>query len=309
MTKFLLAALMLVSTLALTMNDAEAKRMGGGGSFGRQSSNVSRQQAPVQPSVAPARPANSAASAAPGTQAPASPWKGMLGGALLGLGVGALLSHLGLSGAVAGMLGMLLMVGLGVALIMLLLRLFRKKSGQPAYQSVYAGNSSYGLNPGNTVPGTGSDPFLVGSSSVAEAGLGSASVPVSPAANWHIPADFDVPGFERNAKTYFIRLQAAWDKADINDIREFTTPEMYAEVRLQIQERGASANVTDVQTINAKLLGIETLEHDYLASVRFTGTIREAPEAATESFDEVWNLVKPISGQGGWLLGGIQQAA
>ncbi|MDO8654162.1 MAG: Tim44-like domain-containing protein, partial [Undibacterium sp.] len=103
------------------------------------------------------------------------------------------------------------------------------------------------------------------------------------------------------------RLQAAFDKADINDIREFTTAEMYAEIKMQIQERGTSANVTDVVSVDAQLLGLETLDSDYLASVKFTGVIKEDPTLPAEGFSEVWNLSKPVNGQGGWALAGIQQ--
>jgi predicted lipid-binding transport protein (Tim44 family) len=124
-----------------------------------------------------------------------------------------------------------------------------------------------------------------------------------------VPADFDTASFLRNAKTYFIRLQAAWDRGDVNDIREFTTPEMFAELRMQLQERGAAANHTDVLAVDAELVGIETLENDYLASVKFVGKIREEENAATESFTEIWNLTKPVSGGGGWILAGIQQVA
>ena len=126
-------------------------------------------------------------------------------------------------------------------------------------------------------------------------------------APWGVPADFDTPAFLRHAKTYFIRLQAAWDKADVNDIREFATPEMFAELRMQIQERGASANHTDVVTLDAQLLGIENSGTDHLASVKFSGMIRESLDAQAEPFAEVWNLTKPASGQGGWTLAGIQQ--
>jgi predicted lipid-binding transport protein (Tim44 family) len=124
---------------------------------------------------------------------------------------------------------------------------------------------------------------------------------------WGVPADFDVPAFLRSAKTYFIRLQAAWDKADTNDIREFTSPEMFGELKLQLQERGASPNNTDVVSLDAELLGIETTANDYLASVKFSGMIKEAEHAPAEPFAEVWNLSKPINGTGGWILAGIQQ--
>lgn len=111
----------------------------------------------------------------------------------------------------------------------------------------------------------------------------------------------------RNAKTYFIRLQAAWDRADVNDIREFTTPEMFAELRMQLTERGAAPNATDVVQLDAQLLGIETMAFDYLATVRFQGLIKEAPDASAEPFAEIWNLSKPLNGSGGWVLAGIQQ--
>lgn len=124
---------------------------------------------------------------------------------------------------------------------------------------------------------------------------------------WGIPADFDVPAFLRAAKSYFIRMQAAWDKADINDIHEFTTPEMFAEIRLQLQERGAAPNVTDVVSLDAELLGIETLGDEYMASVKFSGKIREKEGAEPESFEEVWNLTRPVSRKNGWVLAGIQQ--
>jgi predicted lipid-binding transport protein (Tim44 family) len=52
----------------------------------------------------------------------------------------------------------------------------------------------------------------------------------------------------------------------VADIREFTTPEVFAELKMQITERGA-ADYTDVVSIDAELLGIETSATDYLASV------------------------------------------
>jgi predicted lipid-binding transport protein (Tim44 family) len=122
-----------------------------------------------------------------------------------------------------------------------------------------------------------------------------------------VPADFDVTGFLRHSKTNFIRLQAAWDKADINDIRDFTTPEMFAELKMQLQERGTSANTTDVVTLDAEFLGLETIANDYMAGVKFSGMIKEDANALAEPFNEIWNLTKPLDGQDGWILAGIEQ--
>jgi predicted lipid-binding transport protein (Tim44 family) len=126
---------------------------------------------------------------------------------------------------------------------------------------------------------------------------------------WGVPSDFDTEAFLRHAKSSFIRLQAAWDKGDVNDLGEFTTPEVFAELKMQIQERGANADFTDVVSIDAQLLGIEQAATDYLASVQFNGMIRSAPGAEPEPFAEVWNMSKPLQGNGGWVLAGIQQIA
>ncbi|AKZ61588.1 membrane protein [Herbaspirillum hiltneri N3] len=322
MKKFFVILMLAVTAMTVAMSGAEAKRLGGGGSFGKQSSNYTRQvpSAPAQsPSnVAPAKPAAPAAAPQSVPPKPASPWKGILGGALLGLGLGALLSHFGLGGAMASMLSTILMVALLAFVAMFLFRMFTRKNGgnsgaagnngftpQPAYASapelaVHTPEIGSRIEPvGLQAPAS-----LQGSNEFGSSAAAAANAPIIP---WGIPADFDVAGFVRNGKTYFIRLQAAWDKGDINDIREFTTPEMFGELRLQLQERGNAANNTDVVQIDGELLGIETLEHDYLATIKFTGLIKEAPDASAEPFAEIWNLSKPVNGTGGWVLAGIQQ--
>jgi predicted lipid-binding transport protein (Tim44 family) len=76
---------------------------------------------------------------------------------------------------------------------------------------------------------------------------------------------------------------------------------------MQLTERGTSANETDVVSLEAEMLGIETTADEYIASVRFHGMVREAANAPAEAFNEVWVLAKPVSRQGGWLLAGLQQ--
>lgn len=310
MKKVVMGVMVAVMAVSIGLSSAEAKRMGSGNSVGRQSQSVN-QAGPAQS----AQPAQSAAaqSAAPRAATPAatpakpaSPWKGMLGGALLGLGLGALLSHLGIGGALASMISTMLMVGLLVMAGLFIYRMLRRKSEGNADMSprpAYAGAEPMRQS---MTPEIGSQleqprPSALQSAEPAFGGAAAASAP------WGVPADFDTPAFLRHAKTYFIRLQAAWDKADVNDIREFTTPEMFAELRMQIQERGASANHTDVVTLDAQLLGIENSGADHLASVKFSGMIREEENAPAAPFAEVWNLTKPVSGQGGWTLAGIQQ--
>jgi predicted lipid-binding transport protein (Tim44 family) len=305
MKKFLMSLMIAATALSVVVSDAQARRLGGGGSsFGRQSQNVTR-QAPMQSSQAPAA-AKTAPAPAPAVPPakPASPWKGILGGALLGLGLGALMSHFGLGGAMASMLGTMLMFGLLALAVMFIIRMFRSKQQGGADNG--NGHAAYaGAYPASSTPEIGSriEPSAPPMALQTESLVGGATANAA----WGIPADFDVPAFLRSAKTYFIRLQAAWDKADANDIREFTTPEMFGELKLQLQERGANPNNTDVVSLDAELMGIESNANDYLASVKFSGMIKEAEHAPAEPFAEVWNLSKPINGTGGWVLAGIQQ--
>lgn len=326
MKKILVGALLAVSALSL-MAEATARPMGGGRSIGRQSQNVGR----MAPAPAPTAP-RQAAAPAPAPVAPpaalppkpASPWKGILGGALLGLGMGALMSHFGVGGGMFGSLLTVLLLG-GVAFF--IIRMLRGLSGpKPVPATAFSGNAgaNFGGNSGGNFGGNAGANFG-GQGAVATpeigarlqpaafdaqpAGAAAAVTAAAPHTPWGVPADFDTATFLRVAKGNFIRLQAAWDKGDVADIREFTTPEVFAEMKMQITERGAQADFTDVVSIEAELLGIETSDQDYLASVKFTGMIRSAPGALAEPFHEVWNLAKPVNGSMGWLLAGIQQLA
>ncbi|RJG02798.1 Tim44 domain-containing protein [Noviherbaspirillum sedimenti] len=307
MKTLLMAILVSALTLTVGLSNVEAKRLGGGSSFGKQSQSVNRQALPPSSNQASnvAKPAAPAAAGAAAAAKPASAWKGMLGGALLGLGLGALLSHLGLGGAMASMISTILMVALLAAAAFFIYRMFKRKSGnaepmRPAFANAGAGASGF-----NT-PNIGSRLEPAQPAAFTGNALASGAADTT-GASFDVPADFDSAGFLRHGKSNFIRLQAAWDRADINDIREFTTPEMFAELRLQLQERGASSNHTDVMALDAEMLGIETIGNDYVASVKFHGMIKESENAPTEPFAEVWNLSKPVNGQGGWLLAGIQQ--
>lgn len=320
MKNILIALFITVLTLSAGIPDAEARRMGGGGSFGKQSQKASRPAPAQNQAAAPA--AGTAKPAAPAAAPPASPWRGMLGGALLGLGLGALLSSMGLGGAMASMISTMLMIGLIAMVGMLAWRWYQRRNGNNGKPGAFASAGTAPNTPFATdnrdrfasaqptayasLPGSSDQhaPYGTAGNTGTVGELGGSAMASGP---WGVPADFDVTGFIRHAKTYFIRLQAAWDKADTSDIAEFTTPEMFAEIKLQIQERGTAANHTDVMALEAELLGIDTVDNDDLASVRFSGMIKEELNASATPFIEVWNLSKPVAGQGGWTLAGIQQ--
>ena len=123
-----------------------------------------------------------------------------------------------------------------------------------------------------------------------------------------IPADFDHAAFERNAKVNFLRLQAAYDSGNLDDLREFTSPEMFAELKLDIQGREVGLQNGDVARLDAVVLDVAEENNVYLVSVKFTGFIRFGAGIDDEVFDEIWHLSKPRQGSGGWVLSGIQQS-
>ena len=129
-------------------------------------------------------------------------------------------------------------------------------------------------------------------------------------ATWSVPVDFDIHGFVEAAKRSFVALQDAWDRTDLVVLRSMMTDEMLGEIRTQLAERekqlGGEPNHTEVVMLDAKLLGIEDLGPGYMASVEFSGMIREEPSAGPNPFREVWNMTKPKDGATGWLVAGVQ---
>lgn len=306
----LIAMVGLIMAGSLASLDAEARRMGGGRSIGRQSNTVQQQHqaTPSQPSQS--NQAMQQQRAQPTPTPPAAPnrnrWLGPIAGLAAGLGIAALLSHFGLGEAFAGMMANVIIIALIAMVVIWLIRRFtgrKRDASQPAYAgaspSLNTGGTGYTQEPRYSAPPTGSYLEPQGNP------LSTPTINPMPV----VPAGFDSDAFLRNAKVYFVRLQAAWDVGNIEDIREFTTPEMFAEVRVDLASRGTQSNQTDVVQLNAELLGVEERANEYFASVRFSGLLREAPGAAAEPFVEVWNLSKANRDGEGWLLAGIQQVA
>lgn len=298
-----LMALVLVAGSAFAMLavsfDAEARRAGGGVSSGRQSSNVMQQRQATQAPAA-AAPAAGAAAATAGAKAGASRWLGPLAGIAAGLGLAALLSHLGLGGALADLLVIALIAGLAFFAIRFVMRSMRPNNA-PAAATSQAGLG--GMNRQSyeqSLPAQNPTPAMFGGGGQAAATAHSEPV----VGSWFIPAGFDQQGFVEESKRQFIAVQKAWDADDRQELRARLTDDFFAEFVTQLDQR-TNANKTEVVILNADMLGIEKLSDGYLASVRFSGMIREDDAAEATSFEEVWNLYKQ-DGQG-WLLSGIQQ--
>jgi predicted lipid-binding transport protein (Tim44 family) len=268
MGKWLVASVVIAFSGIFVATDAEARRFGGARNLGAQR-NV------TPPAQTPARPAQQAAPSQQGTQ-PAAPaaagsrWGGILGG----LALGGLLGYLF---AGNGLMGLLVLALLAFGVVALVRAMMARRQQSAPLQ--YAGMRETVQVPAQSLPAQ-------------------SSVPQS-----RVPAGFDASGFLRAAKMNFLKLQAANDAGRLEEIREFTTDELYE--ALKADARGGQH--TEIVGLEAELLELAKDGEQHWASVRFSGTEREAPGAEPQAFAEVWNLVKPADGSSGWLLAGIQQ--
>lgn len=326
-SKWIAGALVGVIAASFALDVEAQRRLGGGKNLGKQSPQVQQRQAtPPQQQTPPAQqaapgqqpgtaaaPAAATGAAAAGTAARASsPWRGALMGLAAGLGIAALASWLGFGEGLA-MFMMMLLIGL-LLFIAVGFVLRRMRGAQPAYQGAGQGGGMGGyqapapepqrpqplqraaVDGGNGIrPGSAMDEFLRGGA-------------VNPAQPWGVPAGFDTDGFLANARSYFGKLQAAWDSGSLEQLQDFTSNEMFIALTHELRARNGAAGGatrTEVVSLEATLLGIDSSASEHVASVRFTGTLRV--DGDIEQVDEVWNLVKPADGRHGWLLAGIQQ--
>jgi len=273
-----LCALALCATFAL--ESADAARLGGA-----RSSGVQRSVPKAPPTATPAKPAQQQAApnqAAPAAQPQAQPsglarWMPMLGGLALGGLLGYLFAGNGLG-------GILLLVLLAVGAV-LLFRMFARRGAQSPQPIQYAG-----MNQATTMaPPPAQAPGAV--------------MPLAA----RFPGGFDAASFLRGAKTNFVKLQLANDQGKLDEIREFTTDEMFEALERDVIGRRGSGQQTDIESLDAQVVDFATEGEQHWVSVRFSGRVREAAETDPVDFAEVWNLVKPADGSSGWLLAGIQQ--
>ena len=330
MKNWLLGALVVALATSTPML-SEAKRLGSGKSQGMQRSAPAqpapqtpppKQAAPQQtaptPAAAPAAAGATTAAAAPAKRS----WMGPIAGLAAGLGLAALMSHLGMGEAFANFLMLALLGVAAVFLIAFLMRRFGRgarqepalatagasASGSPAGWSPVkepAAPQPAAMEPAAAAPmqrsaftpasadvsvtgqplrplgGTGEIAPSVATVEQTEPSQALAATSTGP----KLPEGFDLPAFERVAKMIFIRLQAANDARDLDDLRQFTTPEMFAAIRLEIQERGVAAQQTDVERVEAQVIDYAVEDGRQIVSVRFQGLVREEAGAAAEGFD------------------------
>lgn len=311
LTKWVVGGVVAMYAATATLDADAQRRLGGGRNLGRQSTQVQRQAAPPSQSTTPPSqpatptqqpgtanaPAGMASAPAAGTMArTASPLRNALVGAAAGLGLMALASWLGFG---EGFATMMLIALAGLLLLLVAVHFLRRSSQQEAY--VGGASAPAPLPSAGALPAARAQPVARAGSAMDEFARAAAVQPT-----WGVPGGFDTATFLARAKEHYAGLQRAWDRGDLTQLQEFTTHEMFVALTHELRARIGSSH-TEVVTLDAALLGIESFADEHVASVRFSGRLKVDGEI--ETFDEVWNLSKAAEGGSGWLLAGIQQLA
>lgn len=299
----LAAALAVTATVGADL--ADARRLGGGRSFGAQRQSVAppsspsaapSQAGPTGPAANPVMPAQPAAGAAAArSAAPAAApatgmarWMGPVAGLAAGLGLAWLAHSLGFSEELLSAI----LIGLLVIAAIAVIRMLMARRTAPRQPIPYAGGTGtarvggYETQPPPRTfePAFGARPAYAG----------------------RFPPGFEPEPFLDQAVSQFRRLQAAYDAGDRETLADVMTPEMFTEVARDLEAR-TSQFPTEIVRLDPEIVDVSTEGREHWASVRFQGLLREDGAAGAKPFDEMWNLVKPVDGSSGWLLAGIRQ--
>jgi len=118
-----------------------------------------------------------------------------------------------------------------------------------------------------------------------------------------IPPGIDGEQVLADARRRFVRLQAAWDARDLSLLRSLTTPDLFEDLAHVLAAcSGEASTRTDVISLHAELLGLEEIGPAWLASVEFSGLIRESADAGAVPFRELWMLAADKHAEPAWRL-------
>lgn len=264
-------------SMAVFVNGVEARRFGGGRSFGKSWSSPSRNSS----SYFSKNSANKASSFSKGRRG------SMLKGALMGLLAGGLIGSL-LSGvAFHGLQGMDMLILAGIAFLVFRWFQNRKQQTQAYGQHNQSFQQPHQPEQGYQYTNTQQATFQGQNSS-------------------QQPSWFNEQKFVEGAKSHFIKLQKAWDNNDLVTIQSYCVPELYNSIAAERADYSGTQQ-TSVLNLNARLLDIVEEGNMVVAGIEFEATVQSNNEPS-ERIREVWSIQhEKAHGQGDWLIVGIEQ--
>lgn len=293
LSSFTYAVIASVMLAIVSIDVAEAKRLGGGKSFGgkfSQSQPAKRDNGAMQRQQSPSPAQTQNAAAKQGMAA-----KGGMMGMIGALAIGGLLGAMFFGGAFEGFNFFdFVMIALFAFVAFKLIGMLMRRNQQPA---AAGGPQMDNEDLNNQYRENASD--VMGGGAEQSDGLGLDSL------RGDIPKDFDQASFIDGAKNCYARLQRAWDEGDLADIRQFTGDHVFAEIQAQLQNR-IGGNQTEILELEAELMKVVELGSKSEAIVVFNARLSENGDEVSVS--EVWHFSRPNnSTRPTWILEGIQQ--
>lgn len=292
-----LVTLMAVFLISLPIAEtAEAKRFGGGSSFGKSFSSPKKSK--------PAQQQQQQKQADKTTNAATAPKKRGFGGLMAGLLAGGIFGALLFGGAFEGLQFMDLILIAAVIFIVYKIFSMRKAAQRPDY-ATQGGNGQQGQ------PYTPEQPQPMQREAQTENVQEFKPMPAydsgwGDSAEIEIPSWFNKDAFLEGSREHFVNLQKAWDRSDWDEIRTYTSDELFNALQ---QERAKSPadQVTEVVSVMSELANFITQEDEVIVSINFYGWLKENASEATE-FNETWHLARDMSKENAdWFIVGIEQ--
>ncbi len=274
----IMAFMAIAISLIITSPDADAKRFGGGKSFGKMFKTN-----PAQQKQAPAGTVSQKAT-------PAGSKRGIMGGLLGGLLVGGLIASI-FGGAFEGIQMMdIIIFGL---IAFLAMKLFRKmnqaKAAAQDQQHSFAGGMP---NLDQQTPNN------AGSSLVA--GFDTNNVPLN------LPRSFDADSFIKGALSHYRAIQNAWNANDLSTIQEYVSSDIFNQLATERQSLEAEQH-TEILVLDAEIVRADYNKSCAQLSLRFTGQCRDDVEQSKDEIADVWHLQRDLSvDDSPWLIVGIE---
>lgn len=286
----------MIFVFALTTSPAEAKKFGGGKTFGSTRQTAPAQPAPRQDAATPTQ--NPAAGAAAATAGK----KGMLGGLMGGLLAGGLIAAM-LGGAFEGIQFMdILIIGL---LAFVLFKLLRRRpatagpASQPAYNAPAPIPQADQRSAFDSVP-PARDTLFGNGGGFSNGGFTASSVP------FNLPPGFDMTAFLAGAREHYRTLQEAWNKNDLTQIQDYVTPSLYNDLKAERATLEGEQH-TEVLFVDAEIVRADFDGKHAELSIKFSGRYRDTVEGVEELITDIWHLERDLTlANAPWYIAGIE---
>ncbi|PCE67784.1 Tim44 domain-containing protein [Salinivibrio sp. YCSC6] len=285
--KKLLSVAALMFVFVVSAPYAEAKRFGGGKSFGKSFKTApAPKQKTTDTNTIKQSPTKSSSK------------KGLMGGLLGGLLAGGLLAAF-FGGAFEGIQFMdILILGLIAYLIMKFLRgMTQAKASAQAQGPAYAGqNKGYYHEQPSAFRDNATD------TSATSGGFGETQTDVP----FNFPPQFDMQSFLSGAREHYRILQGAWNHNELEKIQEYVTPALYNDLAAERARLGGEQH-TEVMYVDAEIVRADYDSRTAQLSLKFTGRYCDRVEGVEEDISDIWHLERDLTQPNApWLIVGIQ---